>query len=173
MTADHRTFSTRFTAALFFVLLARPSVATAQLDDRRVIGAEARVVGCPGGDQRDQRDQARGVVVALDTARMIVRSAVARELPVSQLRSIEIRTRESHLIAGGAIGVVLGYAIGYAISKPSETDLRASDGLAAIQQPLIGIVGGLVGGGIGLATTRARWTSVALPAGAGRECVAP
>ena len=63
MTTDHHTFGTLFTASPLLVplvLLVLPSTAAALLEHRRVIGAEARVVGCAAGGGRDD---ASGVAV--------------------------------------------------------------------------------------------------------------
>lgn len=84
---------------------------------------------------------------------------------------MDIRTGGSHTVAGGAIGALAGFIVGIVVSKPSEKDLRSSDGFATLNQPIGAVLGTALGAVIGLTVTGPHWLRVALPPGAGRACV--
>jgi hypothetical protein len=145
-----------------------PSLASAQVEGHRAIGANVNLIGCMGAVGRSTELQ--GVVIGLDTERVVVRDYLLRTVPMREVQSIDIRTGGTHRFAGATIGTAVGLIVGYAVSKPSEKDLRLSDGLAALQRPVGAFVGAVLGGVVGLIVTGPHWTSVALPAHAGQTC---
>ncbi len=153
-------------AAMLLALAAHS--AAAQRDSARIVGATVRTHYCAGNDIM-RSEYLEGILVSVDTNVVRVQTDEPHNLSMDRTISLERRTRESRSVLGAFIGAPLGLILGGLVLKPSEAELRASDGLARTLS-LGRILGPFVGAFAGSFLMNARWEPVPLPARAGSGC---